>query len=150
MNIAPRRCYSASVQKNVMFETFKRLPRFTRSEPIVIATMTTGAEAFERGLWVVGVMELQMGGVQPHAVRIASAFTFPFRPMSNMTPLTPPARRRFTRGCKLFPIRRVEVFALLHHDALPPVCRRLARRASRFVSYHASCPAHSVDDHSSG
>jgi len=133
-----------------MFETFKGLPRFTRSEPIVIATMTTRTEALERGLWIERVMELQVSGVQPHAVRIASALTFPFRPMSDVAPLAPPARRRFTRRCKLFPIRRVEMFALPHHDAFSPVCRRFARRASRFVSYHASCPAHRVDDHASG
>ncbi len=150
MNIAPRRCYPALVQKNGMFETFKRLSRFTRSESIIIATMTTRTEALERGLRIERVMELQVSGVQPHAVQVASAFTFPFRTMSNVAPLAPPARRLFTRCCNVFPVRRVEVFALLHHDALSPVCRRLARRACRFISYHASCPAHNVDDHSSG
>jgi len=92
MNIAPRRSNPASVQTNVVVETFKRLPRFTRSEPIVIAAMTTRTEALERGLRIERVMELQVSGVQPHTVQVASAFTSPLRTMSNMTGLTPPAR----------------------------------------------------------
>ncbi len=67
-----------------------------------------------------GIMELEMSGMQPHAVAVASPFTRAFRAMSNVAPLAPPPSRFFTCGCKLFPIARIEMLALLHHD--PPPC----------------------------
>lgn len=112
--------------------------------------MTRGTQALEFRVWVVGVMEFEMSGMQPHAVAVASPFTRAFRAVPNMAPLAPPPSRRFTRRCNLFPVVRIEVLALPHHDAPLSTCWRLARRANRFTSYHATCPAHSVDDHALG
>jgi len=52
-----------TVQKNLMFKTFKGKPRFAYPLPIVVATMTARAEAFEHGVGIAGIVKSDMGGV---------------------------------------------------------------------------------------
>ena len=99
-------------------------------------------------------MQHYMGRMKRDTVRVAGSLAYTLGSVFNMACLAPPPRRLFTGGCNLFPVGRVEMFPLVHHDAVTTLnsCRfaRLARRASRWVLYHASCPTQSVDDQSSG
>ena len=103
-----------------MFETFKRDPPLSPALPEVVATMTGGTETPKCGTRVQGVVERDVGRMEPHTVSVASTLTGAFGPLADATGLTPPACRILTRTGDLLPVTRVQVFALVHHGEVVP------------------------------